>query len=609
VFAAGLSVDTRAKVARNKQWEQAFAHLDTALERQLSREGAKETEAATERVHQPHYHGLSFADLPRDFDWEGMQRIVGMELDDDKILQAQETKSQIRDYAEMDWEDLRFDSRYPGAELLEWPANTGPDIVRYNLPPQSLWAPDIFRLAAMRRRHTWKKMAMHNLSSGLLIHELLRRGNVARFSSTASDEFAKLAPQIQGLIAMTEDEGRQARLDILEAIENLHKMPVNSPVEDIVSARIHVEHPAIPSYHQDADGDFYGITRQLNEGLKRLLEDTSKGHDLKQALALAKICHNLLISSASPDLQTINILIAGFRRWQRPGLVDSVIAAFYVHKIRPNEITCREILGHYAFESRPDDFSRFVARMRGVGDALMLANPNITVNEASQGRLVRFNEDKVYQHVYPTPIVFSALLSGVMKFAGFDRALDIYYEMKGDGWGLDVPGLTKLLGGCVRRADWEGGLYVWEEINSIKTTAKPRDMASAYNHMLSLCSISGNTAAFNQILTDLSRRGFDRKAIIDAATKTTRWAQRKKEHLAPAWVADNVLIAVADYMNEAKSSDQVSMSDVAEGDDAMFTQHGPDLVQDVESDKVDKKEMWASWVEHEFGERPKDPEP
>jgi hypothetical protein len=80
VFAAGLSVDTRAKVARNKQWEQAFAHLDTALERQLSREGAKETEAATERVHQPHYHGLSFADLPRDFDWEGMQRIVGMEL-------------------------------------------------------------------------------------------------------------------------------------------------------------------------------------------------------------------------------------------------------------------------------------------------------------------------------------------------------------------------------------------------------------------------------------------------------------------------------------------------------------------------------------------------
>jgi hypothetical protein len=247
--------------------------------------------------------------------------------------------------------------------------------------------------------------------------------------------------------------------------------------------------------------------------------------------------------------------------------------------------------------------------MRGVGDALMLANPNITVNEASQGRLVRFNEDKVYQHVYPTPIVFSALLSGVMKFAGFDRALDIYYEMKGDGWGLDVPGLTKLLGGCVRRADWEGGLYVWEEINSIKTTAKPRDMASAYNHMLSLCSISGNTAAFNQILTDLSRRGFDRKAIIDAATKTTRWAQRKKEHLAPAWVADNVLIAVADYMNEAKSSDQVSMSDVAEGDDAMFTQHGPDLAQDVELDKVDKKEMWASWVEHEFGERPKDPEP
>jgi hypothetical protein len=579
------------------------------METQPTRERAKETEAATERGHQPYYQALSFADLPRDFDWEAMQRVVGMELDDDKVLQAQETKSQIRDYAEMDWEDLSFDSRYPGEQSLEWPANTGPDIVRYNLPPQSLWAPDALRLAAMRRRHTWKKLALQNLSCGLLIHELLRRGNIARFSSTASDELAKLAPQIQEVIAMTEDEGQQARLDILEAIENLHRTPVNSSVEDIDHARIRVDHPAIPSYHQDADGDFYAITRQLNEGLKRLLEDKHKGDDLKRALGLAKICHNLLISSASPDLQTINLLLAGFRRWQCPGLVDSVIAAFYVHKIRPNEITCREILGHYAFGSRPDDFSRFVAKMRGVGDALMLANPNITVNEASQDRLVRVNPEKLYQKVYPTPIVFGALLSGVMKFAGFDRALDIYYEMKADGWGLDVPGLTKLLGGCVRRADWDGGLYVWEEINSIKMNAKYRDMARAYSHMLSLCSITGNTVAFNQVLTDLSRGGFDRKAIIDGAEKTTRWAKKKKEHLAPAWVADNVLIAVADYMNVARSSDQVSMADVVDGDDELFKQCSPDSAHDVVSNEVDKKEMWASWVEHEFGERPRVPEP
>jgi hypothetical protein len=609
IFAAGLAIDARAKAARNKQWEQAFAHLEEAAGSQPSREGAKETEAATESAHPPYYHGVHLANLPRDLDWAVMGRIVGMELEDDEILQAKEIRSQIRDYAEMDWDDLRFDSRYPGAQALEWPANTGPDLVRYNLPPQSLWAPDVLRLAAMRRRHTWKKLAMQNLSAGFLVHRLLRGADVARFSATASDEFTKLAPQIQKVIAMTAEEDQAARLEILEAIEYLQRAPVDSPTAEIDTARIRVDHPAIPSYRQDADGDFYGITKQLNQGLRRLLQNTDKGNDRKQALALTKICHNLLVSSASPDLQTFNTLLAGFRRWHRPASVDSVIAAFYTHKIRPNEITCREILGHYAFELRADDFSRFVAKMRGVGDALTLANPNITVNEASQGRLVRINQEKVYQKVYPTPIVFGALMSGVMRFAGFDRALDIYYEMKADGWGLDVPGLTKLLADCVRRADWEGGLYVWEEINSIKTKAKTHDMAGAYNHMLSLCSITGNTVAFNQILNDLAKGGFDRKAIIDAATKTTRWAQSKKGTLAPAWVVDNVMIAVADYMHDVKSSDPVNVADMVNSDDAMFKQHGPDVTEAAKSSTEDKKDLWAAWVEHEFGERPKDSEP
>ena len=617
IFAAGLAVDAKAKAARNKQWDKAFSQLAGSAHHPSSVEDFKDTEAATDAVSLPHgNHGLTLDDLPRDLDWSALQRVVGMELEEDQVLETQEIQSQIRDYADLAWEDLQFDSRFPGVQQLDWPANTGADLIRNNLPPQSLWAPDRMRVIALRRRHTWKKLAMQELSVGLLIHDLLYHTNATRFSRTLSDEFAKLSHQIQDAISMTPDQRTQSRQNILEALENLDKTPVDSEVDGYVNARIQADHPAIPRYYQDPDGDFYAIADQMNQGIQGLLKEIPHGSDKKEALAVAKICHNLLVSSASPDLQTFNTLLIGFRRWRRPKLVDHVAASLLVSKIRPNEITCRELLNHYASARHgyADDFSRFITKMRGLDDALMLANPNISINEASQGRLVRVTEGKIYQKVYPTPMVFSSLITGVMRFAGFDRALDIYYEMKTDGWGLDVTGLTRLLNDCIRRADWEGGLYVWGEINSInKAKIEPHDMAKAYSNMLSLCSITGNTIAFNQILNDLSKEGFDRGEILTAAAKATGVARKKKEYLAPAWVADNVMIAASAYVKDARSSGPEGplAPEMMDDDNTMFSQHEPDAMGDIEHSiaEPDPKELWSQWLEREFGERPKEPEP
>jgi hypothetical protein len=349
----------------------------------------------------------------------------------------------------------------------------------------------------------------------------------------------------------------------------------------------------------------------MNESLQKLLDNVPNGNAIKEAVVLAKICHNLLVSSASPDLQTFNTLLVGFRRWRRRKLIDRVIPAFTYCKLRPNEITCREILNHYASarHGHPDDFSRFVAKMRGIGDSLMLANPNITINEASQGRLVKVNSNKVYQKVHPTPMVFSSLITGVMRFAGFDRALDIYYEMKADGWGLDVQGLTRLLNDCLRRADWEGGLYIWGEISSIKARVHHHDMAKAYTQMLGLCSITGNTVAFNQILTDLSQEGFDRNKIFGLAMDHVQIARKKKQYFPPAWVADNVMIAASAYVRDLKPQESTAALDAVDDDDTAFSNHEPDTIGHVEHNTADTKEVWASWLEREFGERPEDPEP
>lgn len=604
--AASIAINAQGRRS-GRLWKAAVESLKEALGR-----------SDTHTEHESITH-IPFDELPSDLDWMQVTRVAGMDLADDQRL-FHRMHSRAYDDPHGAWDELRWDSRFPGMQQLQWPANTGHRVKPYNLPPQSLWAPDVARLAAMQRRHTWKKLTMQELCTAVLIHSLLRRVVLPR------QPLAGLSSQILSVAALNDKQAWKARKEILSHVVRLHLIPVDAVVDDIVRAQIYPDQPAIPRYHQDSDGDFYDTTQRLNSGLKELLHHDSrdrKGDD-EVAIAVAKICHNLFVSSAPPDVQTFNILIAGFKRWRQPAMVDDVILAFHGCKIRPNEITLRSILGHFISEGRPDGFSRFVAWMRGVSDALMLADPGVAINEASQGRLIRINERKVYQKVYPTPMVFGALIGGVLKFGGFERALDVYYDMKADGWGLDMAGLTRLLGDCIRRADWQGGIYIWAEISTIKDMAMPKDMAKAYEFMLSLCSVTGNTTAFNQLLREVANRGYDRHTIISGALRTTRWAQAKKSNLAPAWAADNLLIAVSSFVNDMKeptadATPDFSIDDLmhgqptVEGDSDMPIDNLSDWDDSVpvagsEQRATDPNETWASWVEAEFGERPKDPD-
>ena len=615
VVTAGIAINARGRQS-GQLWEEAIESLKEALERPLV--GSWKIRGHTDVEYESIDH-TPLENLPSDIDWTRFTQVAGMDLADDQKL-FHRMHSRAYDDPHGAWDELRWDSRFPGMQQLHWPANTGHRVKPYNLPPQSLWAPDMVRLAAMRRRHTWKKLTMQELCTAVLIHSLLRNIVVPWQPRIG------LSPQIERVASFDGIQASNARKDILASIVRLHLVPVNTVVDEHLEAQIYPDQPAIPRYHQDPDGDFYEITQRLNSGLKELLRHDSRDRkdDKEVANALAKICHNLFVSSAPPDVQTFNILIAGFKRWRRPEMVDDTILAFHASKIRPNEITLRYILGHYISERRPDGFSRFVAWMRGVSDALMLADPGITINEAGQNRLIRVNERKVYQKVHPTPMVFGALIGGVMKFGGFDRALDVYYEMKADGWGLDMAGLTRLLGDCIRRADWQGGVYVWDEINSIKDMAMPKDMAKAYEFMLSLCSVTGNTSAFNQVLREIAGRGFDRKSIISGALRTTRWAQAKKSNLAPAWAADNLLIAVSSFVKDLKDPElgtapEFSIDDlmygqpIVEGDADMPVDNLSDWDDSIptqvsEQRPTELNETWASWVEAEFGVRPKDPD-
>jgi hypothetical protein len=385
-----------------------------------------------------------------------------------------------------------------------------------------------------------------------------------------------------------------------------------------------------PEYSQDRGGKFYEISQEMNASIQRIFKGIKNPSEEDIAVALCKVAHNLFVSSAPPDVHTFNILLVGLGRWSRPNLVNKVIQALARCHIRPNEVTCSAILTHYIRTNDAVAFETFVEKMAGLHDALMLARPDININEAGQARLFRNEKNKVVQKVYPTPLVFNTLIEGVRHFAGLDRALGVYYEMKEDGWGLDVLGLTSLLVHCVRQCDWNNGLYIWHEISTLKAAAQFTHMTKAYANMLSLCTVTGNTAAFNQVLTEMTgwcnelperpSRNLP-KDIVEAAMSFTESLHKERSEagsaetppLMPPGTADNVLIAVSAFMDENRAGDD-SKEDTASRQETAKARAQKAEAEKAEAEKLalfqtnpepaapmSQEEMWEVWLEHELG--------
>ncbi|KAF2018814.1 hypothetical protein BU24DRAFT_105594 [Aaosphaeria arxii CBS 175.79] len=617
IFAAGIAIDGRAKQARNRQWDNAFANLQSETE-ESSLPGLGPEENEIEINLNPTGH-MRLEEILRDgVDLSMVTQTIGVNITQDSSAH-EHSKDAEPSQAPIDlWEILRFDSRWPGAPLLEWPVNTGLKAVRHHLPPQSLWAYDHMRRTALRRRQTSKKLAIQEVSVGLLIRSLISK---TRAHEVDDNIIMDNAPSLMEVLRT----GQDTHQDYMHTIEGLEKalaeLQVTSAERIATSEEMRTKHhlafSGLPQYQEDSDGDFHSIRKNMNASLKQIFQQKDQVQDPKAlAVATLKISHNLLISSAAPDVQTFNLLVSGFSRWKAPKLVDRVLEALETCKIRHNEVTCANVLHHYAKYGEADKFSYFVSKMRGFGDALTLARPDININEAGQQRLVR-QGSKVFQKIHPSPLVFHSLMFGALRFAGFERSMDIYYEMKEDGWGLDVLGLTHFLVDCIKRKDFNGGLYIWNEISYIKDGAKKSHVAKAYANMLSLCSVAGQTAAFNSLLKELVHYGFDRKQIVSNALDMAKRVSGTNEVHVPAFTADNILIAMTDFMLDRPppldtpdaspdKPEASSKSGDAELESALELEASLETSEPLpesSEETQDPEELWQAWLKHELGMR------
>ncbi|KAI1780786.1 hypothetical protein F4818DRAFT_16975 [Hypoxylon cercidicola] len=121
-----------------------------------------------------------------------------------------------------------------------------------------------------------------------------------------------------------------------------------------------------PSYrHPSIEPDDTARTRSLlGNSIRRLFNQAASSNEI-----VAKICYNILASSAPPTIHTYNALIAGFNRIERPDLAQMVIDSYINNTAWPatrQTIVC--LLSHYRGTNQINGIRDIISRMRGVKD-------------------------------------------------------------------------------------------------------------------------------------------------------------------------------------------------------------------------------------------------
>ncbi|EME40815.1 hypothetical protein DOTSEDRAFT_74399 [Dothistroma septosporum NZE10] len=475
IFASAATLDATVKMQRREKWDLAIAEVKQELAR-------------------PEPAPLEQADA-----------------------QMPDELTSVSDYTPIsidDWEELETntDSSIGRMHKPQWPTNTGPPLRREHLPPQSIYASEWRRNTADSLRWGHKKLERTSLSIELMqlkmFLELRLSPNdledAAQAVPASYARYLRLPPaQIKRLLRnKVNDFERLGRLDGKDVdLRGFERSP-----GDLL----------LTKYQQDDLGQYRHTTRNMNRMLQVFFHEAHIGTRSIPNL-LGKVYFTIGTSSAPPDVDTYNILLANLSHLRRHRLVEDAIISLQRTHMRPNEVSLAAILNHYTIISDAERFRLMVLRMLGRRGGLMAARRDILITDAGRARLVgNGRNDRILQLPYPTPLVFGALIKGVLHFSGFEKALQICSGMSQDGWGLCMSGMSPLLQDCAQRGDWESGLAVWQRIQALKAKSDNRVRQGwaaepvkpqTYISMLRLCISAKQRDMFNEVLDQVHDLG------------------------------------------------------------------------------------------------------
>ena len=464
IFAAATTLDASFKIERREQWDKAI-------------EGVKED--------------LGHARTPA-------QEVADGQWDAEEAAKGPDVRYITLSFDEQD--PFRYVD--PSLSPPRWPANTGTALETHRLAPLSVYTPFHRKYKAETRQWSFKKLATIQTSIEIfqlrLMQRLQERGMSEDAANAVPDDYGKRILQNVETLVHQHSLKVEKLLNIKQAHPTLSDY---EPPEDDVS---------LCNYTQDGVGNFYRIAEDLNSSLRQLFNMRSHEQISKPAL-FAKILYNLSISSAPPSLNTYNTLLTGLFRIDEPKLVRHVIASMCETHMRMNEVSLSTIMNFYTKENDRASFVRLNEKIRAKHGGLALARPDIeNIRKDGRSRLMRKPDEpqKIILLPHPTPMVFGAVIDGVLKFAGFDTALAICEGMGREGWGLCMAGLTPLLQNCAERGDWTSGLAVWKQVQALKVKSRVKEGSKflserigldTFAAMLRLCSSCQQQKAFDSV--------------------------------------------------------------------------------------------------------------
>lgn len=562
IFAAATVTDGYFKRQRRARWDEAISKAHAQLE-------------ASQRAIQDHPDQLLEES-------NALSREEELPKKSNESPRGQEANGKKRKVAAhpggshehlMDFENVIRYAPKPGAPRPPYLRSTEP--LFYPSPwgaefsaPQSLWSGEYQRMKAYARIWSKKKISRAELASARLAVNMIM---AIELESISRINLALLPRAVREIARLSRAEQEVLLSDLRD------DLGATNTLEPWESRRGATAGMTVPQYEQREDGSHYPIVEELNESILGLLR-AYKAQEIGFVALVIKIAHNLLVSSAPPDLQTVNLLLLGFhglgdRARTRHQITGAVIHFCLSVRVRPNEITCATILSCYVEQNNSEQFVRFVGLMRAADGTrgLMLAKPDINITEASQGRLVQHDQSgqKVFQAVSPSGLVFWQVIRGVLKFSGLQAAIQICQNFGKLAWGLDRLCLYELLRQCAKEQDWESGRWVWDQVEIFRERHH-KDLASIVGMMLALCLKCDERCMFDKIFSDALHQKYELKVDEVTPGVLTDLAE------AALWGIEHDRQTDGDEVDAGTTAGEMNGAEEAVGLSALFGDHEKD---------------------------------
>ena len=185
------------------------------------------------------------------------------------------------------------------------------------------------------------------------------------------------------------------------------------------------------------------VRRELNDSLRTIFQSWEQHrqerttHSLKSKTHfwVAKICHNILVASVPPGIQTYNLLILGLTRLGEHDLAQVVVKSFLDYsQMLPTQQTLVSLLHHYRAKGNLLGFYGIIRRFIGAdirGMKLRRAPVKSVAEDPflfkwAQASDIAITDNFVIERAQLNEDVFDALIKGLLSFSQVRHAAIVF---------------------------------------------------------------------------------------------------------------------------------------------------------------------------------------